>query len=93
MTNVFDRASGSNAEFLGAGYDVIPITPANADLVDPVDSTTYIARGLLCTSAGVATIVTIAGKTRVDVPLQQGYNPIGARRVTAFSGSTIWGIV
>jgi hypothetical protein len=72
--------------------DISPITPGAGLLTDPVDSAVYVARALLCETAGLATIITPVGITRTGVPLIAGWNPIGAQRVTAFAGTNLWGI-
>jgi hypothetical protein len=72
--------------------DVAPITPGAGLLTDSATSLTYVARALLCETGGLATIVTAADVTRTGVPLIAGWNPIGAKRVTAFAGTNLWGV-
>lgn len=93
MLNAFQpNLSGDPA--LSPAIDVIPITPSNDDLSDPSSGDTYVARALLCTTSGVATIVTVRGATRAGIPLTAGVPlPVGARRVTAFTGTGLFGLV
>ena len=74
--------------------DVAPITPGAGLLVDPdlPGSPTYVARALVCGAGGLITFVTANGVTRTGFPLQAGYNPVGAQRVTAFAGTNLWGV-
>jgi hypothetical protein len=80
--NIF---AGRSTTLVDPALDVAPITPGAGDIIDPADSTVYVARALLCGSAGLATIETLSGKTRVGVPLVQGWNPIGAKQLTVFN--------
>jgi hypothetical protein len=73
-------------------FDAAPITPGSGDLVDPLDSSVYVARALWCETAGLVTFKTQAGNVRTDFPLVAGPNPVGAVQVTAFSGSNLWGV-
>lgn len=72
--------------------DVIPITAGAGALTDAATGLTYVARALLCDVAGTATIVTPRGNTRTAVPLAAGWNPIGAREVTATTVTSLWGV-
>lgn len=63
------------------------VTKANADL--PYGS----CRALLVGTAGTANIVDLMGHEHSNVPLQQGYNPIGAQRIkTGGSADNIWAL-
>lgn len=73
-------------------FDAAPITPGAGYLTDPLDSSVYVARARWCETAGTATIVTQEGNTRVGFPLAAGPNPIGAVKVTAFTGTNLWGV-
>lgn len=85
MTNPFTSHNGGlNAP----AAKIVPITPDDDnDLPDGV------CRALLVGSGGSATIIDASGAERVDVPLQQGFNPIGAQRVK-FGGtaSNLWAL-
>ena len=73
-------------------FDAAPITPGAADLVDPADSSVYVARALWCETAGLITFKTQAGVVRTGFPLTAGPNPVGAVQVTAFTGTNLWGV-
>lgn len=65
-----------------------PITPD-----DDSDLPNGICRALLVGSEGTATIIDATGVERVDVPLQQGFNPIGVRRVKiGGTASGLWAL-
>lgn len=91
MTNLFDKTANNYSEFLGSSRDPSPITPGDNDLVHFVTTNTYVARALLCSAACTATIVSVAGHTVTGLPLQQGWNPQGAKRVISVSTGSIWG--
>ena len=51
------------------------------------------AKWLLVGTAGTANLVDLAGNERTNVPLQEGYNPIGAREVlTGGTADNIWAL-
>ena len=61
-----------------------------SDTVDLPDGT---CRALLVGAAGAANLIDPDGTLRPDVPLQQGYNPLGAKRVkTGGTADNIWAI-
>ncbi|KRQ99259.1 hypothetical protein [Bradyrhizobium valentinum] len=49
-------------------------------------------RALLVGTAGTATIVDADGDTATDYPLQQGYNPIRATKVTLGTANNVWAL-
>jgi hypothetical protein len=55
---------------------VVPVTPD-----DDNDLPGGVCRALLAGTAGSANLVDASGSERTGVPLQQGYNPVGVRRV------------
>jgi hypothetical protein len=93
MLNSF-QPNLSGDPLLSPAIDVIPITPADSDLLDSASGDTYVARALLCTTSGVATIVSVRGVERTGVPITAGtVLPVGARRVIAFTGTGLFGLV
>lgn len=49
-------------------------------------------RGLLVGTAGTATVITAAGATATNIPLQEGYNPIQVSTVTFGTASDVWAL-
>lgn len=50
-------------------------------------------RSLLVGQAGTANLIDVSGGTRINVPLQQGFNPIRVRRLlTGGTAADIWAI-
>lgn len=85
------------------GDDVIPITKSdtldvfgNAKKNDQAlggQGSWPSCRGILCGTAGTATITTAAGNKRASVPLQAGYNPIRVHQVwSTGTASDLWAI-
>lgn len=74
--------------FAAQANDVVPVTPDdNSDLPNGM------AQGLLLDAAGTVTVITAAGETRTNVPMQQGYNPIRVKRVkTGGTATNIWAL-
>ena len=64
---------------------------------DMVGNVEYIPRALSCATEGLITFVVMedgAERTVTDYPLTLGINPIGdMHRVTAFSGTGLWGLL
>lgn len=89
-SNPFNIGGGSGIS--GPSGGIAPITPGSGNLTDSATGEEYIARALLCETAGLATIVDPEGNTRTGVPLAAGWNPQGAIKVTAFAGTNLWGI-
>jgi hypothetical protein len=73
MPNPFrSHNSGLNAP----AAKVVPIVPD-----DDTDLPDGVCRALLVGTSGTANLVDASGTDRTGVPLQQGFNPIGAVRV------------
>ena len=85
MSNPFQNRNGGLA---APASKLAPITPDDdSDLPDGV------CRALLVGTAGTANLIDASGAPRTDVPLQQGYNPIGVQRVmTGGSASNFWAL-
>jgi hypothetical protein len=67
---------------------IVPITPDDDN--DLPDGT---CRAILAGTAGTASIVDASGGEHTGVPLQQGFNPIGVRRVkTGGSAANLWAL-
>lgn len=83
MSETFGNASVSPARA------VIPVTPSDSAMLPDGP-----CRALLVGAEGAATIIDLSGQTRADVPLQQGYNPIGAMKVFAsgLGADNIWAL-
>jgi hypothetical protein len=85
MSNPFRR---HNSGLTAPAAKLVPITPD--DETDLPDGT---CRALLVGTAGTATLIDASGGERTGVPLQQGYNPIGVRRVkTGGSAANLWAL-
>lgn len=85
MSNPFGRHNGG---LTAPASKVVPVTPA-----DDTDLPDGICRALLVGTAGTANIVDASGAERIGVPLQQGVNPIGVRRVkTGGTAANIWAL-
>lgn len=69
---------------------VVPVTAGVA--IVPPDGYVLPARALLVGTAGTATLTDGAGKSRANVPLQQGYNPIQVMAIDSASASDIWAL-
>lgn len=84
-----DVYSMSAEQLMTPGAKIVPVTAS-----DSADLTDGPCRALLVGTAGAATIDDLSGATRTAVPLQQGFNPIGARRVYAngLEASNIWAL-
>jgi len=85
MSNPFrSHNSGLNAP----AAKLVPITPNDdSDLPDGV------CRGLLAGTAGTANLIDASGIERTGVPLQQGFNPLGAQRVkTGGTAANLWAL-
>ncbi len=75
-------------------------TPLYSDLDEPANKYVLITSGeefsvcraLLVGTAGTATLVDIYGNERADVPLQAGYNPIRATKVTLGTAANVWAL-
>ncbi len=80
---------GSHNRGLAApAFKLVPVTPDDDnDLPDGV------CRALLAGTGGAATLIDASGVERSGVPLQQGYNPIGVRRVkTGGAAANLWAL-
>ena len=65
-----------------------PITPSDDD-----DLPGGVCRAILVGAAGTANMVDAGGIERTGVPLQQGFNPIGATRIkTGGSATDLWAL-
>jgi hypothetical protein len=85
MTNPFSSHSGGLSS---PASRILPITPD-----DENDLAGGICRALLVGTAGTATLVDASGAEQSGVPLQQGFNPIGVRRVkTGGSAVNLWAL-
>jgi hypothetical protein len=85
MTNPFVR---HNSGLTAPASKVVPVTPDDStDLPDGV------CRAVLVGSAGTANIIDASGVARTGVPLQQGINPIGIRRIkTGGTAANLWAL-
>ncbi len=85
MSNPFGTHNrGLNAP----AFKLIPVSPD-----DDNDLPEGICRALLVGTAGSATLIDASGAERSGVPLQQGYNPIGVRRVKlGGTASNLWAL-
>jgi hypothetical protein len=85
MPNPF---SSHNGGLNAPASRLVPITPNNdSDLPEGV------CRALLVGTAGTAVLIDASGVERTGVPLQQGYNPIGAQRVkTGGTAANLWAL-
>src|SRR5262249_33839492 len=85
MSNPFSTHNGGlNAP----ASRLAPITPD-----DDSDLPGGPCRALLVGSAGTANLVDASGAECAGVPLQQGYNPIGVRRIkTGGSAGNLWAL-
>ena len=85
MPNPFRSHSGGLSS---PASKVVPITPDDdADLPDGV------CRALLVGTAGTANLIDASGAERTGVPLQRGYNHIGASRVkTGGTAANLWAL-
>jgi hypothetical protein len=85
MTNPFSSHSGGLSS---PASRILPITPDDGN-----DLPGGICRALLVGTAGTATLVDASGAEHSGVPLQQGFNPIGVRRVkTGGSAVNLWAL-
>jgi hypothetical protein len=85
MSNPF---RSHNSGLSAPAAKLAPITPDDeADLPDGV------CRALLVGTAGTANLIDASGGEHTGVPLQQGFNPIGVRRVkTGGSAVNLWAL-
>ena len=85
MTNPFRSHNGGlNAP----ASQVVPIEPD-----DETDLPGGVCRALLVGTAGTANLVDASGTERSGVPMQQGFNPIGAARVmTGGTAANLWAL-
>lgn len=85
MPNPF---SGHNGGLNAPAARMVPITPS-----DDEDLPEGVCRALLVGTAGSANLLDATGAERTGVPLQQGFNPIGVRRVkTGGSAANLWAL-
>ena len=85
MSNPFSSHSGGLSS---PASSIVPITPD-----DDNDLPEGTCRALLVGTAGTATLVDASGGEHAGVPLQQGFNPLGARRVkTGGSAANLWAL-
>jgi hypothetical protein len=80
---------------ISPAIDFIQITSfGDFDLINSATGEAYVARGLLCLTDGLATIVTVRGYTRANIPLiGMKLIPVGARRILSFSGTGLSAIL
>lgn len=65
-----------------------PITPDDGE-----DLPGGVCRALLVGTAGSADLIDASGTLRTGVPLQQGFNPIGAQRIlTGGTAANLWAL-
>jgi hypothetical protein len=85
MPNPF---SSHNGGLNAPASRLVPITPD-----DDNDLPEGVCRALLVGAAGTATLIDASGAERTAVPLQQGFNPIGVRRVkTGGTATNLWAL-
>jgi hypothetical protein len=85
MSNPFSSHSGG---LTAPASRLAPITPD-----DDTDLPDGVCRALLVGTAGTANLIDASGAERSDVPLQQGYNPIGVQRLMlGGSASNLWAL-
>ncbi|NJM33988.1 MAG: hypothetical protein HC850_03940 [Rhodomicrobium sp.] len=85
MSNPF---SSHNGGLNAPASRIVPITPD-----DDSDLPEGTCRALLVGTAGTATLIDASGTERTGVPLQQGFNPIGVRRVkTGGTATNLWAL-
>lgn len=85
MPNPF---SSHNGGLNAPASRLVPITPD-----DDNDLPEGVCRALLVGAAGTATLIDASGAERTGVPLQQGFNPIGVRRVkTGGTATNLWAL-
>lgn len=84
--------TGGGAGIIGPAGGVAPITPSGSNLTDPANSQEYVARALVCETAGKIDFTDADGNPRTNFPLQAGFNPVGAIKITAFTGTNLWGV-
>lgn len=74
MSNPF---SSHNGGLSSPAAKIVPVTKHDDD-----DLPDGVCRALLVGTPGTANIIDASGTARSNVPLQQGFNPIGVQRVT-----------
>lgn len=84
MPNPFSNRSGGLS---APAARIVPITPNNvADLPDGP------CRALLASCCGEIDIIDVNGVERIALSVQEGFNPIGVRRVKADGGINLWAL-
>lgn len=85
MPNPF---SSHNGGLNAPASRMVPVTPSDDD-----DLPEGVCRALLVGTAGSANLLDASGAERTAVPLQQGFNPIGVKRVkTGGSAANLWAL-
>lgn len=85
MSNPF---SGHNGGLNSPASRIEPVTPD-----DDNDLAGGVCRALLVGTSGTANLIDASGSERTGVPLQQGFNPIGTRRIkTGGTATNIWAL-
>ncbi len=85
MSNPF---SSHNGGLNAPASRLEPVTPDDGN-----DLPGGVCRALLIGSGGTVNLVDASGAERTGVPLQQGFNPVGAQRVkTGGTASDIWAL-
>ena len=85
MSNPFQNRNGG---LTAPASGLVPVTPNDAS-----DLPEGVCRALLVGTAGTANLIDASGAEHANVPLQQGYNPIGVQRVkTGGSASNLWAL-
>lgn len=80
----------SNNDMIRPAGAVVPVTPGSP--IVPPDGYNLPCRALLVGTAGTATLTDGANKSRANVPLQQGYNPIQVMAIASAGASDIWAL-
>lgn len=85
MTNPFRSHNGGLSS---PASKLVPVTKS-----DDTDLPNGTCRALLVGTGGTATLLDATGTERVDVPLQQGFNPIGVQRIKlGGTADNIWAL-
>lgn len=80
--------SSQTPGLIGPAAQILPVTKS-----DTLDLPMGVCRALLVGTAGTANLIDASGSTVANVPLQQGYNPIGVQRVlTGGTADNIWAL-
>ncbi len=84
-TNPF---ASQSTGLIGPAAQLFPVTKS-----DTADLPNGVCRAVLVGTAGSANLMDASGNLASGVPLQQGYNPIGVRRLmTGGTADNVWAI-